>query len=316
MITRIIVTLDGSLTAEQAIPAAVGLARRLHAELLLLHVLDYRSPDYAADRRQEFYENTRDCAVRYLEAAAEAAQKRWLLPIQCALVEGDAVSNILEQSGHRKADLLVMTSHGRGHFGRFWLGSVTDAVIRRSAVPVLVVRAVELGTEFRGDEPFQHILVPLDGSEAAEQVLNLADEIAQADGSELTLLQVAPPALVSAMPGYDGFVGVGPTVDEATAHDYLRRVRGAQNLHAAQLDTVVLTNGLTVANDIVRYAHQKDVDLLAITTHGHGGLRRLILGGIADKIIRSAHCPVLVCNARVTEMGGDHHPPPNSHVQA
>jgi nucleotide-binding universal stress UspA family protein len=194
-----------------------------------------------------------------------------------------------------------MTTHGRSGVERAWLGSVADSVLRTSTRPVLLVRPdSEAGTEQRpfGDGAPAHILVALDGSEAAEQAIALARSYADA-GTRLTLLRVVPPlAQQLSARGRDLYWAAyeSPSSRRAAA-DYLDRVTGELSESEGDVQ-VAIVESTSPANAIIDFADAHDVDMIALTTTGAGGIRRLLLGSVADKVVRSARMPVLVCNAR------------------
>jgi nucleotide-binding universal stress UspA family protein len=300
MIERIVVAIDGSLNAEQALPVAAGIARRAAAQLVLLHALDYRIVDYPDTGPQtEFHcENAQDCAQRYLERLSESVAKRWQVRSEINIREGDALPIILDNT--RPRDLIVMTTQGRGGIKRMWLGSVADQVMRESHVPTLIVQPHENSSAATSDDPFRHIVVPLDASDLAEAVLAPAVDQAQNSAAKLTLLHVLQPSAVASLPGFTAALvatgGYGPDDEAALAsmRDYLDKVRSNTSASVADIATAIVPASSSVANEIVRYAQETGADMLAISTHGHGGLKRLLLGSVADQLVRSSSMPVLV----------------------
>jgi nucleotide-binding universal stress UspA family protein len=183
MVQTILVPLDGSPFAEQALPWALSVARRAGArlELVRVHVLYALKDPHAGwcpfDPAEEA-----ECIRQeqlYLDATAKRLAAITPVPITSALVEGAEADGILGRIRAGKADLVVMTTHGRGPLRRFLLGSVADQVVRRSAAPVLLVRPHE-GPTGPIPEPFvEDVLAPLDGSALAEQALGPALDLAR-----------------------------------------------------------------------------------------------------------------------------------------
>jgi nucleotide-binding universal stress UspA family protein len=216
-----------------------------------------------------------------------------------------------------------MTTHGRGGFVRAWLGSVADALVRRGGVPVLLVRpepaaardaaeateaadftgvADPAGLDLATAPPLDHVLVPLDGSALAEQILEPALALGRSGELRVTLLRVAP-APPSALPVEQTFV----TPDEAAA---MRRAREeaeaylagvAERLRAAghAVEAVVVADH-DPARAILRAARERGAQVVALSTNGRGGLARLRLGSVADKLVRGGTCPTLVLRPRET----------------
>lgn len=180
-----------------------------------------------------------------------------------------------------------MTTHGYGGFERFWLGSVADTLVRIAGVPLLLHRP-------HGGEtvPFagRTILVPLDGSPFAEQILPAASWLARALSAHVHLLRVvAPPPHPDDTPAPDS---LGDSA-RADAERYLRQV----SLGMAEQGCHVEAHGVEQAQParaILDFAEQHRVDLIAMTTHGRGDVQRLLLGSVSDKVLRSAAVPLLL----------------------
>jgi nucleotide-binding universal stress UspA family protein len=189
-----------------------------------------------------------------------------------------------------------MTTHGRGAFARFWLGGVADALIRRSTVPILLLRLPD-GEPSCADPPtFQHILIPLDGSTLAERILEPALEFGGLMQSHYTLLRVVGPV------AHAGHLPRGQIVrrDDRAIQAAWRQAQNelehvAQRLQAAGAE--VRTSTLIAeepAAAILGAARQHRVDLIAMATQGRTGLRRLFLGSTATAVLRGADRPVLL----------------------
>jgi nucleotide-binding universal stress UspA family protein len=190
----------------------------------------------------------------------------------------------------------VMATHGLGGVRRAWLGSVADYLIRHLEVPVLLVRPQEGAPA--SDRPIGagEILVPLDGSPLAEEVLDTAAVLARLWNSELSLLQVVHPVVLAedmAFPfptSYDEeLTAMARTQAKDYLHDIVERVQ-SESIRASSATVV----GWKVADSILEAARPERVALIALATHGRGGLSRLALGSVVDKLVRSAEVPVLV----------------------
>jgi nucleotide-binding universal stress UspA family protein len=192
-----------------------------------------------------------------------------------------------------------MATHGRGPASRFWLGSVADALIRTTTVPLLLLRPSEQPPPVALTPPFRHVMIPLDGSELAEQALEPAIQIGRLMEVDYTLLRVVKP-VVALDPnlGWPAMIGTNETltrqeIDEAQA--YLDRIAlrlGKQGLKV-RTRTVLHTHPAEAILQETRGA-----DVIALAAHGHGGLRRLLLGSVADKVLRGGATPMLVCRPR------------------
>jgi len=304
MYKTIVVPTDCSGFDREAIRVALRIAEKSDAKLRLVRVLTtgtYFGAGASADELRAAATNVkrdRDAALTELYALAAECRRAAEADVTVALETGPVADAVEGYVKRNNADLIVISSHGRGGFSRLTLGSVTDSLIRRTAVPVLVVKpsASYLNPQVRG--AFKRIVVPLDGSALAEQVLESVRMLAVLEDSEIVLLTVVDRAAASA----DDAPHKAPwwEKDVAEAKAYLTRV--SQAMRAAQLS--VLTDvviGDDVADEIAAYAGRENADLIAIATHGRSGLTRVLRGSVADALTRSSRNCVLVFHP--TEVG-------------
>jgi len=294
----ILVPLDGSQLAEQALPLAVRIARAAGSKLRL--VLVHQLPPAPLDPASAKLFTSIDLATRKSERAylrrVQARLREEGVRLSSAVtltgVVGPALDTYVRELG---IDLVVMATHGRGGIRRAWLGSVADHLIRHLEVPVLLVRPEE-GRPAEQPAKADRILVPLDGSPLAEEALEAAGRLARAWGAEVCLLQIVAPVLLSVDPAlpipsaYDEEL-TGMSRQQAQA--YLDRTAGRlreQGLRAS--GTAVI--GWNAADEILDAARPDQVAMAVLATHGRGGFQRLTLGSVADKLVRGAMVPVLV----------------------
>jgi nucleotide-binding universal stress UspA family protein len=203
---------------------------------------------------------------------------------------------ILEYARAEHIDLIVMATHGRGGASRFWLGSVADALVRRSGTPVLLLRPPADETARLVAPTVKNILVPLDGSELSLGILPAATSFARVVAARITLLRVVP---TIAGAGVFGLVPVPELAAEEVARANAQLGEVARTLRSQGIDaTPVVVESTAVAPAILEYAQRSDVDAIAIATHGRGGLGRVALGSVADKVVRGAPVPVLSLRPR------------------
>jgi nucleotide-binding universal stress UspA family protein len=286
MYKTILVPLDGSKLAEQALPLARAIARGARAKLRLVRV--HRPAGHVVSRHPRT-----DAGVdeAYLKALAAAAGD---VPTETAVLDGPIAATLCQHAHDVKANLMVMTTHGRGPLSRFWLGSTTDDLVRNTPVPLLIYHPTPdkpPPTNFR----FHRILVPLDGSEVAEEALGPAAELARIMEARLTFLRVIEPVPLVAP---DGLVYTPPALDTALMDDltdqaqaYVDHVAARWQGEGLQVETRVAVNELPTAAVLEAAAGH---DLIALATHGRSRMARLFLGSVADKVVRGAACPVLV----------------------
>ena len=299
----ILVPLDGSPLAEQIIPLALEIARAARSKVRL--VLAHQTPQPPADpHSSQLYVST-DLAMRkvereYLNTLRTRLRESSGLQISAVTIDGPAGPTLGKYVQDVGADLVAMTTHGRGGLRGAWLGSVADHLIRSLKIPVIVARARE-GMSTLPDPPkIAEILVPLDGSPLAEAALAPASAIAGLFGAELLLVQVVwPLSAGSLLPvplpsGYDTEV-LG--VERKETQRYLDGLANDLRDRGVGVRATVVV-GHNVAEALLELAHPQRIDLVAIATHGRGGIQRLILGSVADKLIRGAGPPVLVVRPR------------------
>lgn len=302
MYQRILVPLDGSDASERAVPLARILANRHGAELHLVHVL-HASPDYAHRMPEEDVEWQRragDQVLAYLEGVAEELRESGAPEVTGSVLDGpvaDALDAYREEHG---VDLVVMTTHGEGGFRRWWLGSVADRLVRRIPVPLLLLRPWDETGDLRpGRERFEHVLVPLDGSGDAERALDHAVRFADSFRARLSLVRVISPGLDVGRFRGEPVVSLAPgLVEEARdeAREYLEgvveTVRERLGDDGPVVDAAVVEG--TPADAILEFRRESGADLVTVATHGRGGLARVVLGSVADKVVRGSVAPVLV----------------------
>jgi len=299
MYRLILVPLDGSPFAELALPTVVTLAARHGAALHLTAVhnlatrpLDMQGapsydPSFDNARRRELDEYMAGVASRLGgELGREVAWS--VVPDSPSTAQA-----IADEAARLGAELIALTTHGRGGFSRAWLGSVTTELLRGSPVPMLVVRAT--GDTAPSFNP-RRVLVPLDGSELSARALEPALALAAPFGSSFLILQV---------------VRTGESLlpyDQTFWTEAEREVMEAQRLAGqADVDRVVAelrergleADGLVIMESdpgrtILQAAASHAVDMIAMSTRGRGGVARLMMGSVTDRVIRGAEHPVLV----------------------
>ena len=299
MFRSILVPLDGTRFAAAALPAAARLARRSRSRLhlLLAHqptaILvgsgEIAAPDPGLDR------TLLDQEENYLAGAAANAGAAGAGTVTLGQAVGPAGEVICEEADRIEADLIVMATHGRSALGRFWRGSVSSQVVRDAGVPVLLVHPNREEAALQRDSG-AGILVALDLSRFAEAILEPMVDLARLLDAHVTLLHVVEPNYHAVDPLTPYSLDQDQTVTEIRRVDAQRRLdeiadrlRGRGLCVSARV--VVAPNAAT---ELLETLAVRKYDLLAMTTHGAGGIRHLLNGSVADKVIRSAGKPVLV----------------------
>jgi len=207
MFKSILVPLDGTPFAEHALPLAATIARHSGAALSLLQVLPpladryFWAPLPGSKLEHDLHEHYQTQTKKYLETVGQRVNVGVTVTTEMLDEHIDITEAIEMEVVKAGVDLVVMASHGRGTAKRFWLGSIADDVYRSSSVPVLLARPQEKKVDFDHESRVRHIIVTLDGSAQAEEVLESALSIGDAMNAELHLLRVIPPTLPPHGPG-------------------------------------------------------------------------------------------------------------------
>jgi nucleotide-binding universal stress UspA family protein len=296
MLRHILVPVDGSKLAERALVLALPLADQHGAAVTLLTVHEPIFPitvgGGAPVREPALDSKWRDDHQAYLTKLAKRVTRRTQAPVETVFRDGPVVPTILDERERRGADLIVMSTHGRGGLKRLWLGSIADQVARRAKVPVLLTRGGRApGSRLPQDPLFRRVLVPLDGSPRAESALATVEALLGGARGAVTLAHVVHPMTAAAARSLER----RPELDVATS--YLEPLAARLRRNDRPVTPVARVDG-NVAQALLTIADETDADLIALTSQGMNAAERLIIGSIADKLVRSARVPVLLCPER------------------
>ncbi|PIU52919.1 MAG: hypothetical protein COS90_08915 [Deltaproteobacteria bacterium CG07_land_8_20_14_0_80_60_11] len=273
---KILVCTDGSPDSEGAITAALNLAKTTGSTVFLLEVLfflagyELQSPDTLAPPmvNLELMQVQETAARERLETwKAEAAREGVTLEPRVR-TGSSAYDGILEEADELKPDLIIMGRHGYTGLTRLLMGSVTARVIGHSPVNVLVApQGVPLN--------FQRLLIASDGSPFSEAAWTEALTLAKTMGSALIGVSVA-----------------AADRDIPAATEVVRGLEAAASQQGIALDTMIPVG--RPEEGIVKAAEFKQASLIILGSHGRTGLKRLLMGSVAERVIGNAKCPVLV----------------------
>ncbi len=294
MFRKILVPLDGSTLAEEALDPALRLAQRAAGELILIRVPMYTSSHTQISPVHEYVwpqetdlpilgestEYLRD--LRQIKATPNVT-------IRTMVVNGDRAGAIVDTAVTEQAELIIMSTHGRTGLSRWVLGSVTSRVLSLAPCPVLVIRK---------SSPIAHILITFDGSLLAEQALENGIALAKAYDAKVSLLRVVPDGDSNLEDfGLPENVVLGSHQSQneqllELGKRYLQDLITIHDTGELEIDIAVLSG--PVAPTILDFATKKKVDLIAMTTHGRTGLRRWIYGSVTEKVLYNTSCAMLI----------------------
>lgn len=280
MFNKILVALDGTPEAATVLPLAEKLARVSSAALILARV----TTNYHVDAPVNI-------AAREELTRVAARPDLAAVPIRTTVLYGEAAEQIIEEARISQADLIMMATHGRGGLARTWLGSVTEGVLAHSPVPVLVLREGVVPPQ-----TLRTLLVPFDGTPGSVAALAVARELAKATGAEIALVQVIP-----ALPRWGDGWDVEPAWEEEARSmaqqtlDWL-----AQSLAKHGIAAIGYAHIGNVASTIVAATRDAGADLVIMSTKALTGPKRVLLGSVADAVMRTVGVPILL--VRQTEV--------------
>ena len=283
MYKKILVPTDVSPVSRQALPFAELVAGKFGASLELLYTLDSEEipDDIAAKIEQEVLDE-----MQQIAGALPPTLKS-----EYVVEKGRAADVIVDRAASEANTLVAMCTHGYYGLHRWILGSVTTKVVQAARNPVLVVRAK---TEISRIESPQidKILVTLDGSDLAEKVLDHATAMAKAMDAEVILLR----AYQTRLPGSTIRMYKVSEIVHDSAAAYLDRIAGELRQQGLKKVSWEVLHGRP-AGEIIDYTYRVPNSLIAMSSHGHSGVGRWLLGSVATAVIRHADQPVLVVRA-------------------
>jgi nucleotide-binding universal stress UspA family protein len=288
MFKRILVPLDGSSFGEAAMAPAAAMARRSGGEVRLLNV---HEPGWYP-KRQSFGPEHRKWREDYLSSVGRGL---FDVKLSTQVRQGTAEQQILEEARCWGAEIIVMSTHGRGGVSRLWLGSVADHCVRRSEIPVLLIRARPSGESNAGPIYLpRRLVVPLDGSDLAEGALVPAIGLGETLHAPLALVRVVPRFLstpIGSASGIWDFTDFQGAKDAAGA--YLDGVAARLGERGVSVTTEVIVDQ-AVPQGIIDEAAG---DLIVMSTHSREPIQRAVLGSVTDKVVRGSRGPVVVIPA-------------------
>lgn len=311
MSATVLVPLDGSPSDERVLAIAPSVAALAGGALHLVSVLDTPLESLSAPAGvlgvAGAVRELRDEMERRLSSVAARLSAETGQGITSEVAEGADVSSVLiGLAAERNADLMVLATRAAGAVGRALRGSVSDRVARESPCPVVLVPPS--ATSSAGQPvPLDRVLVPLDGSELALSAADHLLGLAGARALEFVLVEVVTSGFAEtmAMASHSGWMTEAPVPDAYATLPDIARAREdagerlgstAERLRASGVNEVRarVVEERDPAAAILRMAREELVDFIAMSSRGAGGLKRFVLGSVAERVVRESEVPVLV----------------------
>ena len=322
MFNRVLVPLDGTEVSEGIIPFVKWLAGGMKMGVVLARAVDiHHTQDesfdsalgrilrklsdggtkFPSDSSADFEPWELELVARIereLKAPLDSIATRLSqagITTETIVAYGPASETIIRVAQETGCDLIAMSTRGRSVLTSGLLGSVTYKVIHESPIPILSITPERARLHAEDNVDINHLVVPLDGSEFAETVLSHAATLARQMNLRVILLRVIPDQ--SALFDDSNFAldeiltGIEPKTTKRV-HDYMEGAAARLRNSGLEVNEVLLSG--KVSTEIVNYAQGLEHGMIALATHGRSGVSRLLLGSIAEAVIRESGCPVLV----------------------
>lgn len=288
--TKILCATDFSAGSEQAVRVATEIAIRAGAELVIAHSWFQPPPVYSLELPSppELVQEIVDDAARGLAAAEKACKLAGLERVSSRLMTGIPWCKIVELVEKEGFDLCVIGTEGRTGLRRFLLGSVAEKVVRHAPSSVLAIHPDD------APKPISHVAVPTDFSPSAGYASDIAAGLVS-DGGTITMFHVIE--VPFAYPGQHPVRPMEIDLCRRASADLERIAKELQARTPARVRTETKI-GHPAHETLTLLERDPSIDLVVVGSHGHTGLKRVLLGSVAEKIVRHARRPVLVARPR------------------
>lgn len=283
MFADILVPVDGSDGADDAIGHAADVADRFDATVHVLFVAS-TNRDSVTVVGSDVVDALEREGKDIVEPVAADVRKRGV-DCESEVVQGDPATTIVDYAESRGMDLVVMPTRGRTGLSRYLLGSVTEKVVRHSEVPVLTIRTHE---DARTSFPYEDVLIPTDGSEAASGAIDRAVDLAVTFDATLHAVSVVDDTSL----GFDvRSASVSDELETAAEEAIADVASRADEAGVERVEEHVLRG--RVSQRLLDYVADNDIDVVTMGTTGRGATERVLLGSVTERMVRSSPVPVL-----------------------
>ena len=295
MFDTILVPLDGSQLADCVLPHVVAIARPFDAEITLLRILEKNHTGTSAQLFDLLnWQINKTKSALYLDKIQARLQKS-NVRIRTDVLEGLVAEGITEYAQSRGMKLIVLSSHGRHGLTQWGISSVTQKTILSAQTSLLIVRAH--AGELTEAPVYRNILVPLDGSQRAENVLPIITQLANFHKSQIHLVQVVQtPEMARQMPPVREDIELSNRVVERNreeAERYLEQLKSRSYLEGITVQThLIASDNAAVA--LHQLVEQEQIDLVALSAHGYSGNHQWPYGSMVNNFISYGRTSLLI----------------------
>jgi nucleotide-binding universal stress UspA family protein len=297
MFNPILVPLDGSLLAECVLPHVVAIARAFDARVILLRVLEKNKANGTAQMFDMLnWQINKTGAKLYLEKISARLQK-FGLRIETAILEGLVAESITEYALSRGVKLVILSSHGRSGLSQWGISSITQKIIFSAPTSLLIIRAIQPAVSESIERQYNRIVVPLDGSRRAENVLPMVTLLARFHQSQIHIVHVVEtPEMARQMPLTSEDVELSDRIvarNREEAIRYLDQAHLHSSLDGIDVQTRLLTSD-NAAAALHELAEQESIDMVALSAHGYSGNNKWPYGSMVNNFILYSKVPLLI----------------------
>lgn len=300
MYKKILVPLDGSGVAEVVLPYTRAFATALNIPVHLLQVVDSETLVPSVAAQQPRSHNILTAEGEYNGDYLKKIAASFFDPaaVSCSMRIGKPAEVIIEVAATHLDTLIAMATHGRSGIRRWLLGSIAEKTLHAAANDVLLIRGIEPSERKEATANLKKLVVPLDGSEAAEQALPCAFELAKKMDLELILVRVyLMPGVAYPTGRYAPDWKLLDQEMRQKANEYLETKVGQLRNEGLERVSFRVLEG-NAAEKIIEVAQENSESLLVMSTHGASGVGRWVLGSVTEHVVRHSDTAVVVVRAK------------------
>ena len=293
MAQKILLPMDGSELAENAIPYVRELAAQLKAEVYLLHVCPAEHRDY--NHMHLIYLNKLADNLRgWIKESSKSGQDPI---IQVEVIPGEPLKVIIDYVKQKSIDIVALTSHGTSGFRAWAIGNTADQVVRRVGIPTLLIRVKE-GSNIQSQVgPIKKILLPLDTSDASQIAVPYAVQLAKTLNASITLFSMTKTIYAQHFDGAGAGFGVNwDSIDASTekyVEGYLKEIEDKIKKAGIEVNHTSYVS-IDAAFEILEIEKKIQPDLIVMATRGRSQIARWALGSVAEKVLVAGNSPILM----------------------